>query len=375
LCLVTYLGRGQESTDTTSLNMEFSGQLSAYLHVNPNNKLPVWSGGRYIPQLNLAYPFKKDIKIDLEASANLYGNAGFMPFDTGSVNWDLKPYRLWLRYSTRQFELRAGLQKINFGSASILRPLMWFDQVDPRDPLQLTDGVYGILARYYFLNNANVWLWGLYGNQNRKGWESFATPKGQPEFGGRVQVPVPAGEAGFSYHHRVADLRSVTQDTTGWGKVPENRFGFDAKFDAVIGFWAEASWSRFSGDRGTYSNQEIINLGLDYTFGLGNGMTLIFEQLVASSDERAFSFGNTLHFSLLNLSYPLGLFDNLSAIVYYDWTHGKMYNFLNWQRQFNRLTLYLMGYMNPKEYYIPTQSAEEILYAGTGIQVMLVFNH
>jgi len=56
---------------------------------------------------------------------------------------------MWIRLSTKQFELRAGLQKINFGSATLLRPLMWFDKIDPRDPLQLTDGVYALLARYY----------------------------------------------------------------------------------------------------------------------------------------------------------------------------------------------------------------------------------
>ena len=65
-----------------------------------------------------------------------------------------------------KLHIEPGLQKINFGSATMLRPLMWFDQVDPRDPLQLTDGVWGVLGRYYFLNNANIWLWGLYGNKN-----------------------------------------------------------------------------------------------------------------------------------------------------------------------------------------------------------------
>jgi len=110
-----------------------------------------------------------------------------------------KPYRFWARYSAKQVELRIGLQKINFGSASMLRPLMWFDQVDPRDPLMLTDGVWGILGRYYFLNNANIWLWGLYGNDNRKGWEIFNSQKTIPEFGGRLQIPVPKGESGFSF--------------------------------------------------------------------------------------------------------------------------------------------------------------------------------
>ena len=87
--------------------------------------------------------------------------------------------------------VRGGLQKINFGSANLLRPLMWFDQIDPRDPLQLTDGVWGILGRYYFLNNANIWVWGLIGNDQRKGWEVIPSVKNKPEFGFRVQMPIP----------------------------------------------------------------------------------------------------------------------------------------------------------------------------------------
>jgi hypothetical protein len=376
LCFAFQKTEGQDSTSAYRGHLDFKGQVSAYTHVNPNNNLPWWSGGRYIPQINYEYGFPGESKIDLEASANLYGNAGVLPFDTGSVNGDLKPYRLWVRYSTKQFELRAGLQKINFGSASILRPLMWFDQIDPRDPLQLTDGVIGILARYYFLNNANIWLWGLYGNKNQKGWESFATAKGKPEFGGRIQLPVPRGEAGLSYHHRTADFSTLSNGTTQYGNYPENRFGFDAKFDMVIGFWAEASWSSHTGgDLGIFTSQEIINLGVDYTFGIGNGLTFIMEQLMASYDEKPFGFQDPVHFSLLNLTYPVGMFDRISAIIYYDWTHHKIYNFINWQKQFNRITLYLMGYINPKEYYIPTQHGNEILYSGSGIQVMLVFNH
>lgn len=36
-----------------------------------------------------------------------------------------------------------------------------------REPSQLTDGVYGVLVKYYFQNNANLWAWGLIGNKNR----------------------------------------------------------------------------------------------------------------------------------------------------------------------------------------------------------------
>jgi hypothetical protein len=356
-------------------SLTFKGQFSAYTHLNAKNKLPFWSGGRYIPQVNYEYNLQDMKMLDFEVSANMYGNAGLKPFDSSSFNGNIKPYRLWARYTTNQFELRAGLQKINFGSASILRPLMWFDKIDPRDPLKLTDGVWGILTRYYFMNNANLWLWGLHGNENLKGWESFNSLKNVPEFGGRFQLPVPRGEAGFSYHHRMINGSILSGSLSTLGKIAENRFGFDAKFDMVIGWWVEASWSNFNKNIGTFSNQEIINLGLDYTFGIGNGLTIIYEQLIASSDREAFKFDNSISFSLLSFSYPIGMFDNLSAIIYYDWTNSKAYNFLNWQKQFNKFTFHLMGYINPKVYNIPTQGTDEILYAGSGIQLMLVFNH
>jgi hypothetical protein len=77
----------------------------------------------------------------------------------------------------------------------------------------------------------------------------------------------------------------------------------------------------------------------------------------------------------MSLSYPVSIFDNLSAIVYYDWNNKKAYNFLNWQKQFDNITLYFMGFWNPKDYNIPEQGVGQNLFAGRGIQVMLVFNH
>ncbi len=366
---------GQVIDSATFKKFQFKGQASAYMHYNPDNELKLWNGVRYIPQIDYKIPYSKNKLIDFEFSSNLYGNLGTSFSDTLSTYRRMKPYRLWARYSTPQMELRIGLQKINFGSASILRPLMWFDQVDPRDPLKLTDGVYALLGRYYFLNNANIWLWGLYGNDNLKGWESFITQKSIPEFGGRFQTPVPKGEAGFTYHHRQASTANLNDSAFLIENIPENRFGFDAKFDMVVGWWVEGSWSDFDQNLGSLTNQEILNAGVDYTFGLGNGLALTYEQLIASADEHPFAFDNTLTFSLLSLSYPVGLFDNFSAIIYYDWTNHKMYNFLNWQRQFNNISMYLMGYINPKDYNIPTQHAAENLYAGSGIQLMLVFNH
>lgn len=361
--------------ESHSQEFNFKGQLSAYTHYNGNNDFPWWNGGRYIPQANVTYAAGESNLVDFEASANIYGNFGLKDFNHTRSNGDIKPYRFWARYSTNQFELRAGLQKINFGSAAILRPLMWFDQVDPRDPLQLTDGVWGLLGRYYFLNNATVWMWMLYGNKNPKGWEMVKTDKSVPELGGRVQYPVSTGEAALSYHYRVADSRALPEAEFQFGRIPEHRFGFDAKFDWKVGFWLEASFKKMTENVGMFTNQQLLNLGLDYTFGLGNGLTVIYEQLFAAFDEKPLEFKENTTFSLLSASYPVGVFDNLSLLVYFDWKNKSAYNFVNWQKQFNRTTIYVMGYLNPKNYAIPTQRAAEILFAGAGVQLMFVFNH
>ena len=125
---------------------------------------------------------------------------------------------------------------------------MWFDRIDPRDPLQLTDGVWALLLRYFFLNNANIWLWGLYGNDDVKGWEFLPTVKDDIEFGGRIQVPVPLGELGLSYHHRRADVnRGIDQLLLTLPRhVPRTRTGKTAPPMPRPG--AGPNQSRISGD-------------------------------------------------------------------------------------------------------------------------------
>jgi hypothetical protein len=362
------LASGQDS-------VRFSGQLSSWINASTGSDLPVWSGIRYIPKLNFSTETSAKGHFDMELSANIFGSAGLRPFDSLTATGNIKPYRAWIRYSSDQFELRLGLQKLNFGSASMLRPLMWFDQMDPRDPLQLTDGVWGILGRYYFLNNANIWLWGLYGNNERRGWEAVPINRKVPEFGGRLQLPFPGGEAAISYHHRIADTRDMGTTIIPFEKVPEDRIGIDAKWDLKAGFWIESSFTHKSKNIGLLTNQLIMNAGIDYTFSAGNGLYAAFEQLLATYDEKPFSFSNITSFSMMTLSYPIGLFDKLSAIVYYNWTGNNVYSFLNWQWQFDNIMFYVMAYWNPESFQLPSQTTAQNIFAGKGIQLMFVFNH
>ncbi len=355
--------------------IEFGGQLQGWTNYSSGNDLEVGLGLRYIPELNYSIQLKEQKLIDFKVSPNLFGSINMHPFDAAQADANIRPYRAWARYASRQLEIRLGLQKISFGSASVLRPLMWFDQIDPRDPLQLTNGVWGLLGRYYFLNNANIWLWVLYGNEDRKGWESIQTYEQHPEFGGRIQYPVPKGEIGLSYHHRTADSRGLGEASWRFAKIPEDRIGLDGKWDIIVGFWFEGTWTRKSKEVGLYTNQTLLNAGMDYTFGMGNGLNVIVEQLLASYDQGVFTFSSANSLTGTTLSYPIGLFSNLSAVLYYDWTNKNIYSLVNFQRDYKKLTLYVMAFSNPSNGRTIQQNDLVNPLAGRGIQLMLVYNH
>src|SRR5512143_2005723 len=165
---------------------------------------------RALPKLDFSLPAGRGWTLDGEASANVYGTLAFPRHSQADTSGKIKPYRGWLRLSSSRFEARLGLQQLSFGSATLFRPLMWFDSLDPRDPLQLTDGVYGLLVRVYAKGNANAWLWGLYANSERRGFDLAPPDKKSPEFGGRIEVPLFKGEIAATYHRRKADINGLS---------------------------------------------------------------------------------------------------------------------------------------------------------------------
>lgn len=352
----------------------FSGQASGWLNYNFDNDLQLWTGARYIPQLNFEHR-KNESMFDFEFSANINGTLGIRPFDSIASDGTVKPYRTWVRYSGNQLEIRLGLQKIDFGSAAMLRPLMWFDRLDPRDPLQLTDGMWGLLGRYYWLNNTNLWLWVLYPSDKPKTWEYWKSNNKFPELGGRIQFPVKQGEMGFSYHWRMSDSRENIYDLPEIAEIPENRIGIDGKWDMLVGLWFEGTLIHQGKPMGDFTNQALLNAGTDYTFNLGSGLNIIFEQLLISSDDKAFQFSNTIPFSGVSVSYPLSIFDNINGIVYYDWKNRNSYNYVSLRHQYNKFALHLMAYWNPVVYQLPNQQNTGAMFAGKGVQLMLVFDH
>lgn len=373
--LLPFLLCSSQPITAQKAGISFDNQISTWLGMNYTDKLYWQAGARYIPTLNPYLNLDKKSKIDAEISLNTYGNLLFTEADYDTVLYDLKPYRLWLRYSASNLEIRAGLQKITFGSATILRPLMWFDNIDVRDPLQLTEGVYSLLARYYFNNNANIWLWTLYGNKNKKGWEVAPSVYEIPEFGGRLQLPVPKGEMGLSYHHRKADYSELY---AGNPLITETDFseqmiGLDGKWDIGPGIWFEGVVKLNDKDNQPLNRWETYyTIGIDYTFAIGNGLNVASEYFHYSNNIEDEQLRTTQNFSTLSLNYPLFLSHSLSCLVYYNWDTEEWYRMLNLQLKYNYISLNVMAFWNPDKFSVFTGESDSNTFAGKGFQLMLV---
>jgi hypothetical protein len=355
---------------------KFKGQVDGYAGLNFAKPVLVQTGVRFLPALSIGKNLNSNLKFDSEISFDSYLDYQYAGSGNEVSDLKIKPYRLWIRLSTERFELRAGLQKINFGSASALRPLMWFDHLDPRDPLQLTDGVYALLGRYYFQNNANAWLWVLWGNNKTMGWETVPAVRKIPEFGGRMQFPVPKGEIAVSYHHRTANLAGVLSpdEIHGAASYPEDKIGLDGKWDIGPGVWAEYSLAHSTLDSAYFQPwTKLFTLGIDYTFSLGNGLYMASEFFRYSTAGEIFNKGVNQTFSSLTVNYPIGI-NKIGSIIYYNWTDKSWYRFINLQRQSDNWTYYLFLFWNPEKFAIYNNISGNNMFSGKGIQLMAVLN-
>jgi len=352
-------------------------QANSWTTINFDNPLRYQLGARFIPEIRFEQAANK-ISFDAQLSFNTTGSMDFQKGENTGYFEKFKPYRIWGRVSGSRYEIRFGLQKINFGSAMILRPLMWFDRIDPRDPLQLTDGVYALLGRYYFKNNANIWLWGLMWNDETKGWETIPSMKKNPEVGGRFQFPISTGEVAVSFHHRKANLAEFYEDTVSLEKISfnQNRYALDGKWDIGIGVWFEYVLEENNIPSESYplNFQHAINIGMDYTFSLGNGLNASTEFFFISQSDNFFESEINTEVSALSVNYPLSLINQVSAIIYYNWEDESLYRFISLQKTYDFWSFYLMGYWNPDQFGLYNLNETQNLFTGKGIQVMAVYN-
>ncbi len=324
-------------------------------------------GVRAIPEFDYSLPVFTDNTLDLFASFNAY-----LSSDLDTAYYDLKLYRFKLRYATDQMDFRIGLQKIEFGPAKILRSLRWFDSIDPRDPLQMTDGVYAALFRYFFLNNANIWLWGVYGEDKTRGWERLPSVKGNIEYGGRYQFPLLGGEGGIIYHHRKVNLSLFNRIIR---QFDEDRYALDGRWDLGAGLWFESVAKQGKLDILPYQWQKMLTLGADYTFPVGNGVYTMLEHMTTQLSKNFIGSDQQYNTTALSIVYPFGVFDMVSSITYYDWKENEVYQFLSWQRTYDKFSYNLNLFYYPQGTVESDDNDLHIPRRGYGAQIMVMYNY
>ncbi len=342
---------------------ETKGQISAWAQGNFSEKSHEFYGIRFLPSFTLLQFISDDVFFDTELSFNTYFQRLSSEYEK-----DFDLYRLKFRIATPQTETRIGLQKISFGPARLLRSLIWFDSIDLRDPLGLTDGVFGFQFRYIFLNNLSIRLWTLYGNHSRKGLDIFKTDKDKPEFGGRLQFPFLSGELGLTYNLRKSDAKLFTYN--------ERKFGFDGRFDIELGLWFECVIIHNDTKRFPRQYIQLLTLGTDYTFDIGNGLLITAENLTMTNSEIIEKPENAKNVSAISLNYPVGLLDNLSAFSFYSWEAGEIYNNIQWNRSYDDFSINLTLFNYPKNGKpIFTQAISSKMTSGFGAQIMVIYNY
>jgi hypothetical protein len=116
----------------------------------------------------------------------------------------------------------------------------------------------------------------------------------------------------------------------------------------------------------------MTTLGIDYTFGIGSGLYLVLEHMLREASDTAFGWDEDAHVSACLLSYPLGLFDALSAIAYYHWELDEYSQYLSWQRTYDNLVINASAFRYPDQVEADSQAQQQ---AGYGGQLTLIYYH
>jgi hypothetical protein len=334
---------------------------------------------RYIPELLAEKRFAGETELAFAAAADLQATARRTVSGEFLTDADADVYRLWTRIASPRTEFRVGLQKIAFGSATLLRPMQWFDELDPRDPLQLTDGVRSGLFRYTALNNTNLSLWVLYGNDELRGWDVVTSDPDELEYGGRLQLPLGDGELALSYHCRELDLAAVLPalpvPPEALASAPEWRVGLDGKWDVGIGLWFEGTVIERDTELLPYRYRQLLTVGADYTFNVGTGLTALAEQFRLQESQELWESDESIDISALSTTYRPNIVDQLSLIASREWEGDENSFFVEWRQTHDRWRLHFIVFSAPEQGATLGGGPTGALYSGNGVQVLVVFNH
>jgi hypothetical protein len=142
-----------------------------------------------------------------------------------------------------------------------------------------------------------------------------------------------------------------------------------------IGIWGEAALVHQRTDLTPSRYQRFWTVGADYTVPVGNGLYVLGEYSRIETPTSPLGAGSGIGFSGLELNYPVGIVDRVTAIVYRNWQASQWFRILTWQRTYDAWSLYLLAFWDPdRPQGLQTQPTSQT-FAGRGLQFMVAFNH
>lgn len=305
-------------------------------HISRNDDMHFLAGLEYYPGFQFEVFKQKALSMDCFvegqitadlSSADIFNKEADIESDA-----DAEIYRMWLRSLNPTSEFRIGLQKINFGPAVYLRSLQWFDQIDPRDSSQRTKGVWAGLLRYYLVDNSNFWFWGIYEDE-KENYYLYSKPE-KISAGGRMQLPLFEGEIALSFHQR--EIGQYDMAVEGKEAGSEQRYGFDGRWDHVIGMWVESSCSVMDDIIFLPTRYEFHTLGCDYTINAGNGLHVLSEAMFYTSGDGLFDMKNRYEKNaVIAVDMPIGLYDSILGLCLYSSITDNYYYYLSYALVFD----------------------------------------
>lgn len=351
----------------------FRGELALFGQTSEDGIV----GAHYIPQLEYEVQLGDLLTLQAEAAYHLRYNLGGYLEGILRQSYSSDLYRFNARLQTQQLEIVAGLQKLNFGPGRILRPLMWFDQIDPSDPLAIAQGVNGLTASWYSKQLLHIRAWALRTDE-RRSWELLDGEPDKLEYGGRIALPVAGGELAVNAHYRPSYLGFLT--SSYYEDVDDVRLAADGFFDIGIGLWFEAMYKTLTAENsGEISDQTMVMIGADHTLPFGNGLHYSLEHLLYDYHilwpmNQGIAFDDKIAYTAISIDYPIGFFDQVSAMSLIDWENSNTINMLTWARSYDRLSINLTLFDYPEDGPALTLGNTTEL-GGDGLLLMLIFNH
>ena len=181
---------------------------------------------------------------------------------------DVDFFRAWLRLDNGTFKIRAGRQKILYGSGSIYRPLGFFDTRDVTGVVPQTRGVDSVRATWFPSSMSLI-----------EGWLVPAKKDDGMIVGLRGEISQGDIEMGavLQYHPR-SDLKSLPDFDQELVQV-----GYHVKGEKGVGFWNESRLD-IEMKPSTPVRFDTV-LGVDYTFDVGEGLHILAEYFLTTREK------------------------------------------------------------------------------------------